>query len=321
VADFSSEIQALGMQAHAAAFGSIELTSFEVWGHMGVFPLVPDPTRVNAGAPTWQTFPTATDPDRAFEFLEPPVVFDAVRARPEAPVVIINHPTGGMNYFEYVGFDPATGLAENTAGWDTQFTLIEIFNNEAWGENDSVRERVAGWLAINSGGRKVYAVGSSDSHGIAGSPVGYPRTCVTVGTDDPQAATGAHVRDQMAAGHHTVSGGIYVTTRVGAAGPGDTATALGATADVDIELEAATWVDVDAIDVVVDGVTFDTIPVMPGDADPTNPVIRFRQTIQVPVRAAGGGYVVVAAYGDAPLEPVHPGKLPFGVSNPIYLAP
>ena len=45
------------------AFGSIELTSFEIWGHMGVFPLTPDPTQANAGAPKWQTFPTADEPD------------------------------------------------------------------------------------------------------------------------------------------------------------------------------------------------------------------------------------------------------------------
>jgi hypothetical protein len=318
VADFSAEIAALGVEQWAAGFGSVELTSMELWGHMGVFPLVPDPARVNAGAPTWQTFPTAADPDRELAYQEPPVVFDAVRARPEAPVVIINHPTGGMNYFEYVGFDPATGLADNTAAWDTQFTLVEVFNDEAW---DEAGDRVAGWFAINNSGRRVFAVGSSDSHGITGSPVGYPRTCIAVGTDDPRAVTAATVRDRMAAGHHTVSGGIYVTARVGGSGPGDTATGLGPTADVAVEVQAATWVDVDALDVVVDGVVTDTIPIMPEDADPTNPVVRWRQTIQVPVRASGGGYVVIAAHGDAPLEPVHPGRLPFGVTNPIFLMP
>jgi hypothetical protein len=71
------------------------MTSFETWGHMGVFPLTPDPTKVNAGAPAWQTFPSADDPDAPLTTLSPVTVFDAVRARPEAPVVIINHPRGG----------------------------------------------------------------------------------------------------------------------------------------------------------------------------------------------------------------------------------
>jgi hypothetical protein len=42
--------------------------------------------------------------------------------------------------------------------------------------------------------------------------------------------------------------------------------------------------------------------------------------VTVPV-ASGGSYVIVAAYGDQPLEPVHPGRIPFGVTNPIFLKP
>jgi hypothetical protein len=62
VADFAAEIAALGAQRWAAGFGSIEMSSFETWGHMGVFPLTADPSKVNAGAPKWQTFPTAERP-------------------------------------------------------------------------------------------------------------------------------------------------------------------------------------------------------------------------------------------------------------------
>jgi hypothetical protein len=39
----------------------------------------------------------------------------------------------------------------------------------------------------------------------------------------------------------------------------------------------------------------------------------------VQVRAAGG-FVVIAAYGDRKLEPVHD-KKPFGVANPIFVVP
>ena len=52
-----------------------------------------------------------------------------MRARPEAPVVIINHPRGPTNYFGYVGYDPATGLADSVGDWDTKFTLVEVFND------------------------------------------------------------------------------------------------------------------------------------------------------------------------------------------------
>jgi hypothetical protein len=318
VGDFSSEIAALGVQKWAAAIGSIELTSFETWGHMGVFPLVPDHTAVNAGAPKWQTFPTAEAPATPFTTIAPPQVFDAVRARPESPLVIINHPRGGANYFTYVGYDPATGLASSAAAWDTKFTLVEVFNDSDWLYNRA--QNVEDWLGLLRSGRHVMAVGSSDSHGITTSPVGYPRTCLAVGTDDPRAVTANQVRDTLAAGHAAVAGGVYISAAIGDAKPGDTTTGAGSPMAVDVTVQAATWIDVSAIEVIVDGHTVDTIPIMPGDADPANPVIRWHGSIPVQSQATGG-FVVIAAYGTQPMEPVHPGRIPFGVTEPIFVDP
>ena len=319
IASFASEIQTLDLGAFATGFGSIELTSFQIWGHMGVFPVTPDPTRINGGAPQWQTFPTAADPAREFATLAPPAVFDAVRARPESPVVIINHPRGdGTDYFDYVGYDPATGLADRAEDFDAKFTLVEVFNDSGWLANRD--SDVEDWLGLLRSGRKVFAVGSSDSHDLVGSPVGYPRTCIAVGTDDPRQLVQDAVRDELAAGHATISGGIYLTARLGSAGPGDTVTGAGSPMMANLTVRAATWIDVDAIEVIVDGVTVDTIPIMPGDADPNDPTIRWNQ--QIPIQtAATGGFVVLAAYGDSALEPVHRGRIPFGVTNPIFVAP
>ena len=318
VGDFTAELAAVGGEAYAKGFASVELTSFQVWGHMGVFPLTPNPEAVNAGAPVWQKFPTAEAPDQTFETLSPKDVFDTVRARPEAPVVIINHPRSPTDYFGYVGLDPATGIVADTADWDTKFTLVEVFNDSGWLAN---REgTVRDWFSLLKAGRNVFAVGSSDSHGMSTSPVGYPRTCFALGTDVPSALAANQVRDAMAAGHSVVSGGIYVSAKLGTTGPGDTTTGAGSTQLVDVTVQAASWIDVDAIDVVVDGETVDTIPIVPADADPSNPVIRWRGQVPVTVRATGG-FVVIAAYGDAPLEPVHPLRVPFGVTNPIFVTP
>jgi len=318
VGDFASEIAELGVGDFAAGFGSIELTSMEVWGHMGVFPLVADAGAVNGGAPLWQSFPTADNPTREFATLSPPRVFDAVRGRAESPVVIINHPRGGANYFDYVGYDPATGLADRPEEFDTRFTLVEVFNDSDWVANRN--RNVEDWLGLLRSGRRVFAVGSSDSHGLTTSPTGYPRTCLTLGTDDPRALTVNQVRDALRGGHSAISGGIYVTAKLGNAGPGDTVTGAGSPMMVDVTVRAATWIDVDAIDVVVDGVTVDTIPITAADADPGDPTIRFAK--QLPIQtAATGGFVVIAAYGDAALEPVHPGRKPFGVTNPIFVDP
>lgn len=315
VADFSGNL--IGLESWAASFGSVELSSGS-WGHIGVFPLTPDPGSVNGGAPRWQSFPTPADPDVPVETLSPLAVFESVRARPEAPLVIINHPRGGSNYFDHVGLDPATGMVDLVADWDTAFTVIEVFSGSGWLENRT--GSVEDWLALLRAGRHVFATGSSDSHGVWSSPVGYPRTCVAVGTDDPRQVTASGLRDQLAAGHATVSGGIYVTATIGGAGPGDTTTGAGTLQSVALTVQAATWIDVTAIEVIVDGITVDTIPVMPGDAAPGNPAMRWSGTIPIQVRATGG-FVIIAAYGTQALEPVHPGKVPFGVSNPIFVVP
>ena len=176
---------------------------------------------------------------------------------------------------------------------------------------------MSSWFSILNTGRPVFAVGSSDSHSLKGSPVGYPRTCIDLGTDDPRQVTGDLVRDRLAAGHATVSGGVYVDAAVGTARPGDTI-AGGASADVAIQVQAASWLDVTTLEVVVDGETVATIPITAADADPTNPALRWQDVVTVDV-AASGSWVVVAAYGDDDMSPVHPGRDAFGVTNPIFL--
>ena len=317
VGDFSEEIAALGLERWAYSISSIEMTSMESWGHMGVFPLEVMPGERNGGAPRWQEFPEVETPDTPLRTMEPPEVFDAVRARPEGPTVIINHPMGDKNYFGYAGYDPITGMAAHAERWDEAFTLLEVFNDASW-----VRGRVVpSWLGLLDHGRRVFAVGSSDSHGLRSSPVGYPRTCIEVGTDDPRELTPVLVRDRLLAGRATISGGIFLDAwaSAGTVGPGGDAMAVGMRTPVRLRVQAASWVDVDAIDVVVDGATVDTMEILPTDADPENPVIRFDREIEVDVAGGDGSYVIFAAYGDSALEPVHRGRMPFGVTNPIFL--
>lgn len=315
-ATFQPLIEELGLEAFAYGIGAIEMTSMEIWGHMNVFPLDPDPVAVNGGAPLWQRFPSAEDTTAPVETLTPPEVFADVRARPERPAIIINHPRGGANYFDYVGFDRDTGMVRYPELWDEEFTLVEIFNDAHWrGQLDGL---VRDWFNLLDTGRRVFAVGSSDTHGLSGSPVGYPRTCIEVGTDDPTELTADGVRDAMTAGHTTVSGGVYVDAWIDGTGPGREVSGAGAMTDVRIRVQAASWIDVDAIDLVVDGAVVATIPITPEDADPLDPAVRFDELIPIDV-ADTGSYVIVAAYGDAPLDPVHPGKTPFGVTNPIFV--
>ncbi len=316
-ADFKDEITELGVESWAYGMPSVELTTMEFAGHFGVVPSIPDLTKPNANAPKWQRFSTQDNPDQDLVTMEPPEVLANVRARPEAPAVIVNHPRGGQNYFEYVGFDPVTAMFDDPEKWDEEISLIEIFNDSSWKEN--LGGTVADWLALLGTGRQIYAVGSSDSHGLSRSPVGYPRTCLDLGTDDTTSIDNNDLRDATASGKSSISGGIYVTATVNGVGHGGVASGLGATTNLNIKVQAASWVDVDSIDVVVDGI-ISTIDILPGDANMVNPAIRFEKDVVISVSQDPSAYVIVAVYGSDALEPVHPGRIAFGVSNPIFLS-
>ena len=310
VADFEDEIDSLGVAAFAYGPGSLELTTY-AWGHFGVFPLDPDPARPNGGAFVW----AGRTPRDVFDDVR------AVRGSEGEAALIINHPRNGgpagnaFAYFDAAGLDRATLTASRPELWDDGFSVIEVFNDSGWDANED--ESVADWLAFLRAGRRMFAVGSSDSHGVLGSPVGYPRTLVALETDDPDAlrARGAGpLRDAVLAGHMTISGGITVDARVGEARPGDTASGVGPRASVHVRVQAPSWVDVDRLRVLVDGEPALDTPIAASDA-----VVRFEGDVEVDVAADPGSFVIVIATGDETLEPVHPGRLPFAVTNPIFL--
>jgi hypothetical protein len=300
VSDFQPVIDDLGLDAFAVGFAGEELTTF-TYGHFGVFPLEVQPSRPSAGAVTW------------FNRLAPDV-FNEIRARPESPLLIINHPRAGglkQGYFNEAGYDRVTGLVTHPENWDESFDVVEVFNA---GDLERFRgTTVADWFSLLSAGRRVMTVGSSDSHHITEDPVGYPRTCLWVGEDDPRMLTGDRVRDVTRSGASFVTGGIYLEA-TGPSGivPGGTATGVGARASIEVTLRAPSFIDVDQLEVIVNGITTETIPVPEG----TDPV-RFADTIEIDVPVAGAWVVFHASAATAP--DVAYGGRPFAVSNPMFL--
>lgn len=308
VNDFQPVIETLGVERYAFGIGGQELTTF-AWGHFGVFPLVEDRSMTSGGAISWVG-------------RLPPAVFADVRSRIESPALIINHPrSGGVlgGYFNAAGLDRLTGAGNVVDHWDEEFTLVEVFNDSSFEQNRT--GTVADWFALLEGGRRVFAIGASDSHNLLGSPVGYPRTCLALGTDDTADLTANMVRDVTAAGHSTISGGIYLdVVGPGGAGPGDDVMGAGAIAMFDVTVQAASWIDgITALEVIVDGVTTETIPIREADRDLMNPAIRLRGAVSVPVDI-NGSWVVFHVASDTEIALVHPGRTPFAVSNPVFLA-
>lgn len=337
VNDFDAEVQRVGLTNFVYGISSLELTTW-AFGHFGVFPMRENTMEPNGGATAWYDSTSQAEPT----LLTPMQIFDAVRAVTDAtwgsPTLIVNHPRDssfGFGYFtnSLYSYDAVTGTWTGT-GYDEGFSLIEVFNDSGWTTNytgNYARPRPADdWFSFLNRGLPMYAVGSSDSHGISGSPVGYPRTCVRVGTDSPSAlrsmANGPGlVRDRVLAGAHSVSGGIYVdAVAAGGKRSGETVTGanLAGGENVTVTVQAAQWIDADTLKVYVDGTLQTTIPLPAWTPSYAGPVTRLSQSIPISFPSTTGRHwVVFVAEGDTSLGKIHPGRLPFGVTNPIFFTP
>jgi hypothetical protein len=303
IIDFQPIIQRLGLAKWAFGLPSEELTTF-TWGHFGVIPIFPKPNAVNNGAAPWIG-------------KKPAAFFKDVNALAEKPVLVINHPTGSAftGYFSAASYDRATAKGDPDL-WSEEFGALEVFNDSDFESNRT--KSVADWFSLLNAGRTYWTTGSSDSHHQRTSPVGYPRTCLRFGHDDPTKLTAEGVRDALRAGAATISGGLTMTVEgPGGIGPGGTA-AKGA---YKVTVASPSWLAASSLEVIVDGLTTETRPLtaLPGPG----PGKRYEVTIDVKAAQSKPRHWVVfhAKGAGADLSPLHPGRMPFAVSNPIFFGP
>ena len=302
------------------------------------------------------------------------------RTPPRNPANLSFGAVAGSSYFEGgsgfsnaggVGLDPATGVVEGNGKfdvmnaaelaewWDEDFTTMETFNDRSFEENRLNPARpgalatqygtVDDWFNFLQNDRPMFSVGSSDSHSVmGGSPVGYPRTCIAVGSDDPAglralSGTPETLRDLVTSGESVINGGFYLTaTATGGVGPGGRIEVPSGSETVSLVVQAPGWVGpVDRVEMWWgDGTTVSSeiyvdegiLGGLGGTLDQLE-VIRFTADVSIPVTAK---WVVFHARGEfdptlidedgdpdrslhtQTLAPIHPDRLPFGVTNPIF---
>ena len=300
IAELLPVIQRLGLTKWATSIPSEELTTF-TWGHFGVIPSRPDGNAYNNGATPWMG-------------RLPAQVFQELNERPDKPVIVVNHPRSGafQGYFGMAGFDRALARGTNTELWSEGFAALEILNGSDF--VDSRDGAVADWFALLNAGKTFWGTGNSDSHDQRRSHVGYPRNCMPFGHDDPTRVTPEIVRDLLRAGANTITGGMMMSVEgPGGIGPGGQATA----GPYKVTVASPSWITPASVEVIVDGQTSATLPLTAPVG--SGPGKRFELTIDVqPSQSKPRHWVIFHAKGNGDLAPVHPGRKPFALSNPIF---
>jgi len=229
-------------------------------------------------------------------------------------VLIVNHPRseGFGGYFSAAKLNSRT----NTGGelWNDQFEAIEVLNDSDLEANRD--KAVADWFAFLNLGKKMVAIGSSDSHHLRSSPVGYPRTCFHFGHDDPKKLSPQVVRDAIASGNSVVSGGLFMTvTGPGGERPGQS---IKSGSEVSIVIESPGYVGGGVtLETIVNGKTISTTLLTASGAGPAK---RYETKVRVDADAgAAHNWVVFHAKAAGDLAPLHPGRKPFAVSNALFL--
>jgi len=302
ITDFAATVAELGVRDRIVPIAGDEAT-VEGLGHFNGYPLVERKNLRNGGAPEVYGLTAAQ-------------VFQRLRALPGGDrVVQVNHPRSGREgYFDQIKFDPTQAAYPN--GFAPGFDAIEVVNGKRIGELPAV---LADYFALLQRGHKYTAVGNSDSHAVFGQEAGYPRNLIRLGTDDPAKVKPAMVvRALKVTRDVVVTNGPILDVDVGGVGPGGRAKV----ADLDhvpvhVRIQAAPWIDVDRIEMYVDGKAAPTVSV-PTSRDQ----VRFDATLPVPARA--GSFIVVTARGSKSLQPVvsSPDRKPIppvAVANPIWI--
>jgi len=305
--DFQPAIEALGLQNHIHWMPGDEITT-DGFGHFGAFPL-----------------PPGLDPAVSLPHLEPSVGEVIAHARAVAPsaVIQLNHPLWRdhpIGYWSLAGFDPASGMSVTMLY--SQFDAVEVWNSHTLDESNAGYVDPDGvidsWMAMLQLGRGATAMGNTDTHRLAQTPPGWPRTYLRVPDDDPARVTDAMVTTAILGGDAMLTSGPFLRATVGGARPGALVRANAGSVTVHVELQAVEHTPVDRVELVANR----TVVAV---REATAALVNGARAMQwdVPVVLTRDAWIVVrtrAAETVGDVAGVHARPLPsLALVNPVYV--
>lgn len=305
VSDYDPYIHELGAGAFITSAIGDELTTAS-WGHFGAFPLPADLERAGQGA----VLVHGRRPDDFFR---------DVRTNAPDAVIDVHHPRidAEIGYFDIAHFDARGDRAERP-GFSWDFDALEVMNGYQDPVRRSVDRVVDDWFALLDHGHLVTATGNSDTHHLTFNIGGYPRNYVKVQDDHPAVVSGKDVARAVRAHRCFFTTGPFVSLVVNGGTMGDLVPARGGKVRADITVQAAPWVSVDHVQLIVGGKPAKRWDLPAGGTA----ALRFHEVFELDVKA--DSYVLVRVDGDKSLTPVVGDRktftaYPFALTNPVFL--
>ncbi|MSP55421.1 MAG: hypothetical protein EXR69_07455 [Myxococcales bacterium] len=318
VHDYSEAMETLGANDRMMLITGTESTAHVLWsfrddfgfpqviGHWIFWPVPLDPVGPYRGA--------AYD-----EKMEPGLLFTREKEAgwdDDLGVSQLNHPFGGTQFgrdyswASAAGFDlteplkteyDGTGQSlyfhtpEGAAFSNADYDVEEVMNGS---KNENYVQYRALWFYLLNQGIVRAGTANSDSHSLTENVLGTPRnivfTSVTL-ADWDLAAFDADVR----AGHMIGTSGPVILASIGTHKPGVEAFSVATTDVLTVVVDAAPWVPVDQVRIVVNGEVVQTITDLPVPGDPfgTEDTRRLDTTISLAdlLPASGDAWIVVEA--------------------------
>lgn len=278
-------------------------------GHLGVYPVEFDPQGALWGAPSWELYENWGN-------LTDELVFPMIHALPEQPLVVINHPRllPDLGYFTNIGWPRAPDEPLKTAG---MFDGMEVLNGYHTAPGQ-LMPLLRDWFFLLSGGYRVAGLGNSDTHRMDWLTSGYPRTWLRLATDQPSRVLPSDLRDALLGMRAVASTGPFLKLRVDGHEIGDTFAPAGSSVTVEVEADAASWIDLSRVLIYHNGVMVRDFFLPSTRSHPA-----LRQQLTLPV--SSDGWIVAMVVGDRPLPTAVVGAVgnglarPFAFTNPVWL--
>ena len=297
------------------------------FGHFNAMPMATDAT---------QPFTNGAPAPKEVQLMSPKQLFDRLHGYATKPLVQVNHPRLPFAAYFNDGRTCDWHDLSTLPKCSLDFEAIEVLNG--WlACGAKVHETLDDWYALMGFGVTLTATGNSDTHGSSSIEAGFPRTYVRVAEDAVSAFDEGEFVDAVRNKHAIATTGPFLTVRVGAAGEGDLVRPTPGTngqVAVSLRLQSASWIKVDVVRLLVNGVVVKTWNVPTTNGVPTSLFEINDQLVTVSADAA----ITAEAEGQTPLpswmvgdfllapgmvklcgNPTQPGMIPFATTNPVFV--